>query len=313
MKKSLINLAKIKNILLLSFAIVFAQVSVAETFGQKPKPKVSTAKTQVKKSVTAPIVPKVTQIDAVALKNLLKREGENAKPLLINFWATWCDPCREEFPELVEIDADYKEKIDFITISLDDVEELNRAVPKFLTDMKAQMPAYLLKTDDEEAAIASVTKDWQGGLPFTVLINEKGEIAYIRQGKIKAETVRSEIDKVLQSEVATDFFRKGKLDAEKDIIEGKFIVKTNTQIKGRNSCSTGEPPRVIGKPWEDYGIVIDYTLSYEQEQVDYMKGYNYVSEAEIKQKYGENILKQIRQKFAVNSAPKITELILTQK
>lgn len=197
MKKPLINRAKIKHILLLSFVIVFAQVFVAETFGQEPKPKVSAAKTQVKKSATASILPKVTQIDAVALKNLLKRNGENVKPLLINFWATWCDPCREEFPELVKIDEDYKDKIDFITISLDDAAEINRDVPKFLVSMKAQMPAYLLKTDDEEAAIASVTKDWQGGLPFTVLINEKGEIAYIRQGKIKAETVRSEIDKVL--------------------------------------------------------------------------------------------------------------------
>ena len=197
MKNPLISPAKIKHIFLLSFIIVFAQVLVAETFGQKPKPKVSAAKTQTKKSPTASIQPKVTQIDAVALKNLLKREGENAKPLLINFWATWCDPCREEFPELVKIDEDYKNKIDFITISLDDAEEINRAVPKFLVNMKAQMTAYLLKTDDEEAAIASVTKDWQGGLPFTVLINEKGEIAYIRQGKIKAETVRSEIDKIL--------------------------------------------------------------------------------------------------------------------
>ncbi len=126
------------------------------------------------------------------------REGENAKPLLINFWATWCDPCREEFPELVKINDDYKGKIDFITISLDDLAEIKREVPQFLSNMKAQMPAYLLKTDDEEAAIATVSKDWQGGLPFTVLLNEKGEIVYVRQGKIKPETVRAEIDKELK-------------------------------------------------------------------------------------------------------------------
>ncbi len=191
-----------KYILLLSFVVIFAQIFVTETFGQKAKTKIPAAKTQVKESATASILPKVTQIDELALKNLLKRNGENAKPLLINFWATWCDPCREEFPELVKIDEDYKGKIDFITISLDDLAEIKRDVPKFLIDMKAQMPAYLLKTDDEETAIASVTKDWQGGLPFTVLLNEKGEIAYIRQGKIKAETVRSEIDKVLPVQAA---------------------------------------------------------------------------------------------------------------
>ncbi len=204
MKKTSTNWAEMKNILLFGFVIIFAQVFVTETFGQKqkPKPKTSVKKIQPKVTATVLNLPKVTQIDDTALKNLLKRDGENAKPLLINFWATWCDPCREEFPELVKIDADYKGKIDFITISLDDSDEINREVPKFLVNMKANMPAYLLKTDNEEAAIASVTKDWQGGLPFTVLFNGKGEIAYIRQGKVKSEIVRGEIDKILLIEAA---------------------------------------------------------------------------------------------------------------
>ncbi len=182
-----------KVVLIFGLIFVFAQVFVTETFAQKSK---TPAKKASVKTVAANL-PKVTQIDEIALKNLLKREGANAKPLLINFWATWCDPCREEFPELVKINADYKGKIDFITISLDDLAEINRDVPKFLINMKATMPAYLLKTDNEEAAIAAVSKDWQGGLPFTVLLNEKGKIAYVRQGKIKTETVRAEIDKIL--------------------------------------------------------------------------------------------------------------------
>src|SRR5262249_12473987 len=94
--------------------------------------------------------PVITQIDEIALKKLIVPNG---KPLLINFWATWCAPCREEFPQLVKINADYKGKIDFITISLDDLADINNAVPKFLTDMHADMPAYLLKVPDEEAAM----------------------------------------------------------------------------------------------------------------------------------------------------------------
>ncbi len=190
-----VKLAKMKY-LVISFGliIIFAQLFAAETYGQKAK---MSAKKPLSKTAAAAKLPNVTQIDDAALKNLLQRTGENPKPLLINFWATWCDPCREEFPELVKIDTDYKGKIDFVTISLDDLAEIKREVPQFLANMKAQMPAYLLKTDDEEAAIATVSKDWQGGLPFTVLLNEKGEIVYVRQGKIKPETVRSEIDKVL--------------------------------------------------------------------------------------------------------------------
>lgn len=148
----------------------------------------------VRPSSTQPAPPLITQINEVGLKKLLKPAG---KPLLINFWATWCDPCREEFPDLVKLDAEYRGKIDFITISLDDLEEINRAVPKFLADMKADMPAYLLKAVDDSAAIAAVSKNWQGGLPFTILISPKGEAVYSRQGKVNLEHVRTQIDAVI--------------------------------------------------------------------------------------------------------------------
>jgi thiol-disulfide isomerase/thioredoxin len=138
--------------------------------------------------------PRVTQVDDARIKQLLKPGG---KPLLINFWATWCIPCREEFPDLVRIDDEYRGKIDFITVSLDFIEELDAAVPKFLSEMKAEMPAYLLTSADENTLISSIAKDWSGALPFTILYNEKGEITYLRQGKVNHETLKSEIEKTL--------------------------------------------------------------------------------------------------------------------
>ena len=137
---------------------------------------------------------RVTQVNEITLKNVLKPNG---RPLLVNFWATWCDPCREEFPELVKIDNEYKGKIDFVTVSLDDLTDINTAVPKFLGEMKADMPSFLLKTDDESAVISSIAKDWSGGLPFTILYNEKGEIAYFRQGKVIPSVLRTEITKLV--------------------------------------------------------------------------------------------------------------------
>ncbi len=138
--------------------------------------------------------PKVEKIDEKRFAELLRPDG---RPLLINFWATWCVPCREEFPDLVKIDAEFKGKIDFITISLDFEEEIDTTVPRFLAEMKAEMPTYLLVTPDETAAIASVSKDWGGGLPFTVLFAPNGSIAYQRQGLIKHDIVTAEIEKLL--------------------------------------------------------------------------------------------------------------------
>lgn len=146
------------------------------------------------KKKTADAGPTVTRIDIEGFKKLLKPNG---KPLLINFWATWCDPCREEFPDLVKLDAAYKGKIDFITVSLDDVADIRTVVPRFLRSMKAEMPAYLLSTSDESEAIALVSKDWAGSLPLTVLYDSSGVLNYTRNGPIFYTAVAANIDRLL--------------------------------------------------------------------------------------------------------------------
>ena len=180
----------------ISALAVFAQTSAEQTSAEKSASdqsqteKIKTTDTKI----LAEDLPPVTQIDGDALGKLLKPNG---KPLLVNFWATWCGPCVEEFPELVKINTDYGEKLDVRAISLDDLAEINRDVPKFLAKVKSKIPAYLLKTPDEDSAIQSVDKNWQGGLPFTILTNADGTIAYTRQGIINPQILRGEIDKTL--------------------------------------------------------------------------------------------------------------------
>lgn len=142
-----------------------------------------------------PIV--VSPLDLEALKGLITQPREH--PLLINFWATYCDPCRDEFPDLVKIDKDYRPRaLEFITISLDDVTDIKTGVPKFLGSMKATMPAYLLDVPDPEPAIDLIDPRWQGSLPATFLYNEKGEMVYKHIGRVKPEELRAEIEKVVK-------------------------------------------------------------------------------------------------------------------
>jgi thiol-disulfide isomerase/thioredoxin len=194
------NTISFMNSKIFNFAAILAiglSLSIG-VFAQKAKPAPKKTAVEAKATPTPdPNLPKVTQIDTVAMQNLFKREGENQKPLLVNFWATWCAPCIEEFPDLVKIDNDYKGKIDFITITLDDISEINTGVPKFLQRMKAEMPTYLLKTDDEGAAISTVYQDWAGGLPFTIFFDGKGAVIYNRQGKVVDAVLRKELDKVV--------------------------------------------------------------------------------------------------------------------
>jgi thiol-disulfide isomerase/thioredoxin len=142
-------------------------------------------------------LPVVSEIDTEALKGLITQQRE--RPLLVNFWATFCDPCRDEFPDLVKIDKDYRpHSLEFVTVSLDDVGEIKTSVPEFLVQMKATMPAYLLNVMDPEAAINFVDRGWRGDLPATYLYNEKGEVVYKHIGRVNAAQLREAIDKVVK-------------------------------------------------------------------------------------------------------------------
>ena len=139
----------------------------------------------------------VSPIDTEGLKGLLTQQRE--RPLLVNFWATFCDPCRDEFPDLVKIDKQYRpNSLEFVTVSLDDIDQIKTDVPKFLDSMKATMPAYLLNVTDPEPAINFIDKRWQGDLPATYLYNGKGELVYKHIGRVNTAELREAIEKVVK-------------------------------------------------------------------------------------------------------------------
>jgi len=142
-------------------------------------------------------LPVVSAIDTEALKGLITQPRE--RPLLVNFWATFCDPCRDEFPDLVKIDKEYRpHALEFVTVSLDDIDQLKTDVPKFLSSMKATMPAYLLNVSDPEPAINFIDRRWQGDLPATYLYNEKGEVVYKHIGRVNTAELREAIEKAVK-------------------------------------------------------------------------------------------------------------------
>ena len=170
------------------FVVIVFCVLFASLAAPAQKKKYSDAKTP--KIVVEPI-------NTDALKTLLTQQRQ--QPLLVNFWATFCDPCRDEFPDLVKIDKDFRpQSLEFVTVSLDDVSDIKTSVPEFLGSMKATMPAYLLDASDPEPAINLVDPKWRGDLPATFLYNEKGEIVYKHIGRVDPVALRAEIQKLVK-------------------------------------------------------------------------------------------------------------------
>ena len=147
----------------------------------------------------------MTEIDEAALKSLLGAGAGRARPLLVNFWATWCVPCREEFPDLVKIRGEYDEsRLDFVLVSLDDPSDIDKAVPEFLSEQRATgLPSYLLHATDESVAINFVDPNWSGELPATFLYDRAGNVVFKHKGRIKPAELRAALDAALKDKPQT--------------------------------------------------------------------------------------------------------------
>ena len=125
------------------------------------------------------------------IKDLVKNSGDKLR--LINIWATWCGPCVEEFPDFITINRMYRSRdFEFISVSADDPAARDK-VYKFLQKQQASNTNYLFNLDDKYKLIEAVDPRWQGGLPYTILIEPGGKIVYAKQGPIDPAKMKTMI------------------------------------------------------------------------------------------------------------------------
>jgi thiol-disulfide isomerase/thioredoxin len=124
----------------------------------------------------------VESIDAAGLEAL--RKNDSGKLRLVNFWATWCEPCVTEFPELVIINRMYRKRdFEFVTVAANYPDE-KRKVLDFLQKQQASNKNFLFGENDKFKMMTAFDPNWQGGLPYTVLLSPKGQVLYHKQGEI---------------------------------------------------------------------------------------------------------------------------------
>ena len=179
--------------MMMRLSLLFLSLAIVSAFAGFAAPAQSTKSRAAEPS-------DVREISLDGLKKIIQREPKDSRPLLVNFWATWCDPCREEFPDLVKLDDDYRNKgLNFVAVSLDDISDIKTAVPQFLKEMKASMPVVLLNVNDPEPAIKAVDAAWDGQLPATFLYDKDGKVVFRHFGRIQPAELRAAIDKQVTS------------------------------------------------------------------------------------------------------------------
>ena len=123
------------------------------------------------------------------LHNVSEWQG---KIRVINFWATWCSPCRKEIPEFIALQEQYADKgLQFIGIAIDDQE----SVAKYLASININYP--MLIGDVTGIALAHQLGNTIDAVPFTLIVNQQGQIIHQHPGDFSKEQIMAIITPLL--------------------------------------------------------------------------------------------------------------------
>ncbi|WP_170287021.1 TlpA family protein disulfide reductase [Paenibacillus faecis] len=117
--------------------------------------------------------------------------GKRDKPLLLNFWASWCDPCKEEAPDLVKLAEKYSDTLDVFAVNVTFYDKLDDA-KAFVKDYGYTFPVLL---DEKE----KVYRKYNGvAFPTNVLIDPDGKIRDVVVGTLPPEELEAKIRKLVE-------------------------------------------------------------------------------------------------------------------
>lgn len=114
------------------------------------------------------------------------------KVMVVNFWATWCPPCRDEMPDFIRAQADYGSRgLQVVGIGIDEIGKLRR----FAADMGLNYPQ--LVGGDATLEFARALGNPTRGLPFTVIVDRGGAIVHTQVGRVSARQLNATVNKLL--------------------------------------------------------------------------------------------------------------------
>jgi thiol-disulfide isomerase/thioredoxin len=180
---------------------LFAVAAVLLTFLAAPGPARAQASSGKSAASGAKPVADPQVIDLAGYNQVLAKY--KGKPLVVTFWATWCEPCRDEFPMLVELAKQYAPQgLAVFGVSLDGDAEIN-LVRRFLARHQPKFSNYRQKMGiDVDAFYRGVNPAWSGTMPETIFYARDGHIAGHFVGEQTRAAFESAIREILASPAA---------------------------------------------------------------------------------------------------------------
>ncbi len=178
--------AALRNILILLAIFVLAGVAIYQNLAKADKEEVYTNEVMPKPGFKAPVI---------SLKGmegqLFTIGGQRDKPMLINFWASWCGPCEEEAPDLRKLHTQYGEQFDLYAVNLTDDDSVEEA-EAFVKLHKFEFPI-LMDPDGEAAGLYGVRS-----IPTSFLVGRDGVIEEVIFGMVNPKDLGKQIRKLIE-------------------------------------------------------------------------------------------------------------------
>jgi thiol-disulfide isomerase/thioredoxin len=148
------------------------------------------AEPAAEQGIPAALVPATSQEVLAAVR------AAGTKAVVVNLWATWCTPCRQEFPDLMRFYRDYKDRgVTLILVSGDFASE-SAGASEFLTSQGVNFRSYL-KSEPDEKFINGFDPAWSGALPATFVYDDKGQRKHSFLGPVTYESLQQEVAPLL--------------------------------------------------------------------------------------------------------------------
>jgi thiol-disulfide isomerase/thioredoxin len=131
--------------------------------------------------------PAPSPAEAGAILAEVKRPG--AAAVLVNVWATWCSPCREEFPDLLHVARDLAPQgLRLVLVSVD-FPGSEAETTSFLTSQGVDFPTFM-RTGKDEAFVDGLESQWSGAIPATFVYNSSGKLVRFWEGRLSYPVIK---------------------------------------------------------------------------------------------------------------------------